>query len=144
MNVCTVSLVTIINYSSTFPTYMLQGSKGLSSIFKAGDTALKGMKGMMYKGAEYAFKGMKDMKGKMMKAGDDAIKGMKGMMHKAGDYAYKGMKGGMDYISKGFKDLHNKFHKMKGGYRSKGKGNKGGGYPPAGMSTSIFFLFYTI
>lgn len=119
-------------------TCVFQGSKGLGSFFKAGDNALKGMKGMMYKGAEYAAKGMKDMKGKMLKAGDDAFKGMKGMMYKAGNYAYKGMKGSMDYISKGFKDFHSKFNK--GGHSSKGKGG-GGGYPVAGEFSIVSFLF---
>ncbi|KAK8402869.1 hypothetical protein O3P69_000871 [Scylla paramamosain] len=96
-----------------------KGGFSMSSLFKAGDNAIKGMKGAISKAGDYALKGMKDT---LSKAGDYAVKGMKDAFD-AGDYAIKGMKAGFDKmngaIKGGLYDLGSKFSKFT-------KGGKGG------------------
>lgn len=116
----------------------------MSKLLKAGDNAIKGMKGALSKAGDYAMQGMKDT---FNKAGEYAVKGMQDM-YDAGEYAFKGMKAGFDKmngaIKGGFEELGSKFNKLtKGG----GKGGDDQDYyygtwvPDATPGIIFFFLF---
>ena len=107
---------------------LFQGGKGgfsMYSLFKAGDNAIKGMKGAISKAGDYAMQGMKDT---LSKAGDYAVKGMKDA-YDAGEYAFKGMKAGFDKMNGAIKGgLYDLGSKFSGLGKGKGKGEDSDDY----------------